>query len=107
MPLSSVATGRSRGEPELVRNASGRPGYLISIPRPSNRAKRIAVTFPMVEQTTTELAAATSSGPAWRGDDVVAIDPPGWSRPMYGDRPEHAGGLRDYELHRPETEWSW
>ena len=65
------------------------------------------VTFPMVEQTTTELAAGNEFRTTWRGDDVIAIDPPGTSRPMYGDRPEHAGGLREYELHRPETEWSW
>ncbi|TCO18576.1 hypothetical protein EV652_115120 [Kribbella steppae] len=80
-------------------------GYL-SIPKPQ-LGERIVVTFPMVEQTTTELAAGNEFRTTWRGDDVIAIDPPGRSRPMYGDRPEHAGGLRDYELHRPETEWSW
>ncbi|TCN38313.1 hypothetical protein EV644_109178 [Kribbella orskensis] len=80
-------------------------GYL-SIPRP-RPGERIVVTFPMAARTTTELAAGNEFRTGWRGDDVVAIDPPGRSRPMYGDRPEHAGGLRDYEIHRPETEWSW
>ncbi|GAA1550778.1 hypothetical protein GCM10009789_00680 [Kribbella sancticallisti] len=80
-------------------------GYL-AIPRPQP-GERIVLTFPMAEYSTTESAAGNEFRTGWRGDDVVAIEPPGRSRPMYGDRPEHAGGLRDYELHRPETEWSW
>jgi DUF1680 family protein len=80
-------------------------GYLaIPAPQPG---ERITVTFPVATRTTTEVAAGNEFRTSWRGDDVVAIDPPGRSRPMYGDRPEHAGGQREYDLHRPAVEWTW
>jgi hypothetical protein len=81
-------------------------GYL-AVPRPEV-GERITITFPVVERSTTEVAAGNEFVTRWRGDDVVGISPEGRSRPMYSGRQVYdEAPRRSYGLHRPEEAWSW
>lgn len=70
--------------------------------------EKITLSFPMVEQTTTEYAVGQEFRVTWRGDDVVHISPEGQYHPFYNRRKmDNKAPLKDAVFHQVLNELDW
>ncbi|HLI00590.1 MAG TPA: hypothetical protein VKV06_07370 [Acidimicrobiales bacterium] len=96
----------STGRPEWSRPEWSHDGRVAL--RGLRAGETVTVTFPLVETHTDERAAGVGYRAAWRGDNVVSIDPPGRYRPMYtAGRLEGPAPTRKWRYWTPEREWTW
>lgn len=83
------------------------PDGTVSV-RDLDEGEVMTVTFPLAEDETVEEAAGKRYVTTWRGDDVVAISPPGRYRPLYaGPPPAGPAPLRRWSYWNPGVQWTW
>lgn len=103
-----VQRRRSLSSPEgALLQTEWAPDGTVSI-KDLSKGEVLSVTFPLAEDETVEEAAERRYVTTWRGDDVVAISPPGRYRPFYAAPPPAGPApLRRWQYWTSDIQWTW